>query len=213
MNAPTRLLALLGSALLCALVANSVASPSRKLSWGGWVPPVETSAGFPPRTTAAPVPVSQAAPAAGPLGVLATPKAPALVRVPARPLSAVKAFRPVPNAPIQEIHTEDAQEAFRQGIAFLDARSSELYRAGHVAGAISLPVWESDLETRLVKFEAQVAPGPETPLVVYCGGGACEDSMLLAQKFIGLGYRNLLVYLDGFPEWAAQGRAVAKGDQ
>ena len=80
-------------------------------------------------------------------------------------------------------------------------------------GARSVPVWEADLERRLTEFEAAAQPAPRSPIVLYCGGGGCEDSHLLARKLVDLGYRNLLIYRDGFPDWTAQGRPSATGSQ
>ena len=40
-----------------------------------------------------------------------------------------------------------------------------------------------------------------SPVVLYCSGGDCEDSHMLAQKLFGAGFNNLLVYKDGWPDW------------
>ncbi len=49
------------------------------------------------------------------------------------------------------------------------------------------------------------------PVVLYCSGGDCEDSHMLGQKLFGAGFNNLLVYKDGFPDWAKRGGAMAQG--
>jgi len=48
------------------------------------------------------------------------------------------------------------------------------------------------------------------PIVVYCTGGNCEDSHMLAQKLWGIGYETILVYTDGWPGWLSIGGAVEK---
>jgi rhodanese-related sulfurtransferase len=67
------------------------------------------------------------------------------------------------------------------------------------------------VEARITEFEARARPALADPVVLYCSGGDCEDSRLLAGKLVALGYRNLLIYRDGFPDWAAQGRPQQQG--
>ena len=94
---------------------------------------------------------------------------------------------------------------------FLDARRSGEYAEGHIAGAWNVSVWESTVDTQITEFEAVANPGSTTPLVLYCSGGDCEDSHLLASRLTPLGYRNLLIYRAGYPDWVKQGRPIAKG--
>jgi len=127
------------------------------------------------------------------------------------PLPAPNLFPPRPGQPIQEITSREALEAFQAGIPFLDARRSAEFGLGRIKGAWSLPIWESSLEERLIEFEAQTNRPPEGALVLYCGGGSCEDSHLLASRLFQMGYRNLLIYRDGYPDWTSQGRPITTG--
>ncbi|WP_306589458.1 rhodanese-like domain-containing protein [Geothrix sp. 21YS21S-4] len=110
-----------------------------------------------------------------------------------------------------EISSQAAWETFQAGVPFLDARRSSEFAEGHIAGAWCAPVWEADLEDRLFAFKAARRPGPEDAIVLYCSGGDCRDSHLLAERLLAQGYFHLLIYRDGFPDWAAQGRPVQKG--
>ena len=49
------------------------------------------------------------------------------------------------------------------------------------------------------------------PIVIYCSGGDCEDSHMLAEKLYMVGFNNLLVYKDGFPGWQKRGLPAVKG--
>lgn len=192
--------ALAASALLCAWISNTAASPSRHLTWLG-SPPIPVAAPAPRPHPAIPSPQPE-------------PTRPSLLVSPKQtsPKSqAVPSFPPRPGQPIREISPQEAGEAFSAGATFLDARRSAEYELGHVRGAWSLPIWEDTLETRLIEFEAKAIPSPEAALVLYCSGGSCEDSHLLAAKLFQMGYRNLLIYRDGYPDWVAQGRPIAKG--
>ena len=97
-------------------------------------------------------------------------------------------------------------------VHFFDARRSDAYREGHIAGAESMPVWEADIDER-VKNVYERNLDSEKPVVVYCTGGDCEDSHMLAQKLWGIGLNNVLVYHDGFPDWQKRGGAISKGDK
>ncbi|HLO68241.1 MAG TPA: rhodanese-like domain-containing protein, partial [Holophaga sp.] len=120
-------------------------------------------------------------------------------------------FPAVQGSPVREITPSQAWEAWQAGVPFLDARRSGDYAEGHVKGAWSLPVWEDGLQEAITRFEAQAAPDPKAPLVLYCAGGGCEDSHLLARRLLELGYRNLLVYGGGWPDWTAKGHPGTKG--
>lgn len=117
----------------------------------------------------------------------------------------------IATSPLREISTGEAWAAFQAGTPFLDARRSGEYALGHVRGAWCTPVWEADLEDRLFGFKAQRRPGPDDPIVIYCSGGDCRDSHLLAEKLLGQGYFHLLIYRDGYPAWVAAGHPIATG--
>jgi rhodanese-related sulfurtransferase len=188
-----RLLAFPAAAGLCALLANAVASPERRLAWTGRPP----------------VPAPQVAPAP-PVPAEAVPAPPAKAAAPT-PRPAAPRFPADPAAPVREISSRDARDAYGLHVPFLDARRTEDFLEGHVAGAWSAPVWESACAGRITDFEARANPGPRDPIVIYCAGGGCEDSRLLAGKLMALGYRNLLLYAGGYPDWTAQARPVEKG--
>ena len=198
---PVQAAALLAAAGLCAVIGNAFAGPRRHLVWTASPAVAPTvlllkSEPIPDRPQSAPA--VKIAPTATPLPKPLTPKP--------TPLEPVKAERP--SQPVREITSAEAWEAFQKGAAFLDARRSADFEAGHIQGAFGLPVWESTLDQRLVEFEAKANQPPEAPLVLYCSGGSCEDSHLLASRLFQMGYRNLLIYRDGFPDWQAQGRPV-----
>ncbi|MBK8794400.1 MAG: rhodanese-like domain-containing protein [Holophaga sp.] len=195
--------AVLGAAGLCAVVSNAVAGPTRHLGW--------TTAPM----AAAPVAPLQVEPPLLPGLPSSTQPAPPAVPQPSKvhlsspaPEISVTIPSPRPSQPVREITSTEAWAAFQKGAAFLDARRSADFEAGHIQGAFSLPVWESTLDERLVEFEAKANRPPEAPLVLYCSGGSCEDSHLLASRLFQMGYRHLLIYRDGYPDWQAQGRPV-----
>ena len=89
-------------------------------------------------------------------------------------------------------------------VVILDTRPASEYIAGHIAGAISVPV--DDLQRRL----QQLTRGKE--YVAYCRGPYCvyADRAVEVLRANGRRARRLL---DGFPEWRAAGFPVASGVQ
>lgn len=229
----------IAAAAMCAAVANGLAARTRQLSWKAdypnamkvtrrVAPPVETPL---PTVVPAPfAPVTQPAPAAArPLetstavpsptpAVTPTPAPNAAVAV-ATPAPAAQAsptpkpqkvFAPHPDRPYIEITPADVQELYERKALFIDARRTDDYEAGHIAGARSMPVWESDVDQRVAALYDE-GRNQQDPIVIYCSGGNCEDSHMLSQKLWGLGFDNVLVYRDGFPDWVRRGGAVTKG--
>ncbi len=87
-------------------------------------------------------------------------------------------------------------------VVILDTRPASEYVAGHIPGAISVPV--DELKQRLQKLTR----GNE--YVAYCRGPYCvyADRAVELLKANGRRARRLL---DGFPEWRAAGLPVARG--
>jgi rhodanese-related sulfurtransferase len=97
-----------------------------------------------------------------------------------------------------------AKALFDKGNVFVDSRSQTDYAAGHIKGAISLPLGEFDL-----KIEAFLQlVSPDTPLVTYCSGKTCEDSHRLTQLLLDSGYQKINVMIDGYPAWEAEGYPI-----
>ena len=116
-------------------------------------------------------------------------------------------FIPDSDQPIQ-VQTATAKRFFdAQAALFLDARDPAEYGAGHIPGAVRLTSPEAHTEPDRVK----ALPVQGRPIICYCEGGDCEASLDLARALIEAGYRKVLVYMGGYPEWAAAGHPVEKG--
>jgi rhodanese-related sulfurtransferase len=207
-------LALLVLAAAGAAISNLAASTQRKLAWVGSYPralQVEPAAPAPSSPPArvekkeapaeiAPSPPSPAAPAATSAATSPATGAGDLAR----------SFPPHPDKPALEIAPADVQRLYEGKALFLDARRSSVYAEGHIAGARSFPVWESDIDRR-VKGLYEEGLDQRAPVVVYCSGGACEDSHMLAEKLYMVGFDNVLIYKDGFPDWQKRALPTSKG--
>ncbi len=204
----TKVVLLVVAAAVCAGVSNLAASKERKLAWIGTYPrAMET--GPASAETVPPAPAGAAQVTTSP----ATPAAVAAVPSEVSPGAASassKTFLPHPDRASVEISTDDAETLFRQQRLFLDARRSSVYADGHIAGARSFPIWESDIADRVKAFFDE-GLDQNAPIVLYCSGGDCEDSHMLAEKLYMVGFNALYVYKDGFPAWQKRGLPVVKG--
>jgi len=229
--------ALIGAAVLCALVANALAARERMLALVGFYPnaqkvpaqATETTAvtatvvAPPPSTTAvqtttivvpttttvapkttstAPAPAPVPAPVPVPVSSVPTPKKPDVAR-----------FAVHADKPYIEIKYDDVNALHDAGALFLDARRTSVYEQGHIAGARPFSVWESDIDEKVKKLFAERSDEKQQaqPIVVYCSGGDCEDSHMLAQKLWGIQFNNVYVYKDGYPDWVAHHGATHTG--
>ncbi len=205
-----RALTLGAIALLAAVVANRVAAPSRRLAWRTDLVLSPTPATPPGVSESRVEPLPKPSPSEpGPHPQAPRPAAPVPTAKPA-PTRAPEQVTSSP-APITEISSQQAWQAFQAGLPFLDARRSGEFTEGHLPGAWNTPVWEADLDDRLLDFKAQRRPGAGDAIVIYCSGGDCRDSQLLAEKLLAQGYFHLLIYREGYPDWVARNHPVEKG--
>ncbi len=225
-------LTLAAAAVLCALVANSLASRERKLALVGnypnatRVPEKETPKTIP--TTAAPTQATADVPAPTRLPFKEDPPHPGPTPPPApkaavptqaseaktsssSPADLLRRFPPH-HKPYVEISGDDVAWLFARGALVLDARRTKDFEGGHIAGAKSFSVWESDIDARVTALVGEGRDG-SIPVVLYCSGGDCEDSHMLAQKLFGAGFENLLVYPGGWPDWQKRGGKSAAGPE
>ena len=94
-----------------------------------------------------------------------------------------------------------------ENIAFIDARSAEEFEAGHITGAISVPL--QSLEEQFPILGNLIDSGKE--LIVYCKNRTCDDSLMLALELKAMGAENLALYIDGFEVWHKYGGATEAG--
>lgn len=228
-----QVIALIGAAFVLGLVANAVAARNRKLMLPGYYPsarnvPAEAppvaatqalSAPVPVRTPAPPpstpatdtvlsgVPVSSPAPEKPKKTVAPSPKP-----VP-KPIDLATRFPAHPDKAYVEVSGDDAALLHANGALTLDARRTSVYEAGHIAGARTFSLWESDIDEKVNKlYEERSDPREQLkPILIYCSGGDCEDSHMLAQKLWGVQFNNIYVYKDGFPDWQKRRGTVRTG--
>ena len=219
--------ALIGAAVVCALVANGLAARERKLALVGYYPnaqkvPAQATETAAVTATVVVPPAASTAPATTTTAVPTTTiVVPTVTTATVAPKTTTTATAPTPPPPPKkpdvarfvvhpdkayiEIKYDDVKTLHDAGALVLDARRTSVYEQGHIAGARPFSVWESDIDDKVRKlFDERGEPAQQAqPIVVYCSGGDCEDSHMLAQKLWGIQFNNVYVYKDGYPDWAA----------
>lgn len=90
----------------------------------------------------------------------------------------------------------------RGEVTLLDVRPVEEYAAGHIVGAVSVPLRE--LEQRLAGLPKR------RQIVAYCRGPYCVLAIEAVARLRALGFKALRLE-DGVPDWRARGLPVAVG--
>jgi rhodanese-related sulfurtransferase len=88
-------------------------------------------------------------------------------------------------------------------VTVLDVRPSEEYQAGHIPGAISIPLKE--LELRLAKLPR------DHEVVAYCRGPYCVLAIQAVEVLRAKGFHAVRLE-EGIQDWRALGFSVAVGD-
>jgi len=106
---------------------------------------------------------------------------------------------------IREVTIDDVKAKLDRGEKFLliDVREESEYAADHLPSAVHLGkgIIERDVEARV--------PDPDTPMVLYCGGGF--RSALAADNLQKMGYTHVLSMDGGIRGWREKGFALTKG--
>ncbi len=100
----------------------------------------------------------------------------------------------------EEVTREELVRRAEAGVVVVDARPREEYDAGHIPGAVSIPV--EDLASRLAELPA------DQEIVAYCRGAYCELAHEAVRLLTGHGLRASRL-AEGMLEWRLAGLPVA----
>ena len=94
---------------------------------------------------------------------------------------------------IREINPPEAQQRHRAGATLIDVREQVEWDAGHIPGAVFIPMGE------LVGRIGEVVPDKDAELILYCGGG--YRAALAADSLQKMGYTNVASMAGGWRAW------------
>ncbi len=105
---------------------------------------------------------------------------------------------------LEPVSRAELLERVRSGsVVVLDVRPREEYRAGHISGAVSIPVDELPRRLRELPSRKEV--------VAYCRGPYCVMAFDAVKTLRRRGRRARRL-VEGFPEWRAAGLPVLEGE-
>ena len=90
-----------------------------------------------------------------------------------------------------------------RGVRFVDVRGEDLWKNGHIPGAVNLDWKITFNEAALSKIIVK-----DQEVVIYCMGPRCLRSSKASAKAVGWGYQKVYYLRDGVPGWKAAGYAV-----
>jgi rhodanese-related sulfurtransferase len=140
------------------------------------------------------------------------PAVPLVYRAPAQRLDA-QLTRLIKAPPFQVTELETiGLKKFRalvqnKGAVVVDARAAPFYQQGHVPGALNLA--RDDFAHDYRALAPELTPDRDRMIVVYCSGGACHDSKLVASALLSLGFSDVRVFTGGWEQWSQAGLPVA----
>jgi rhodanese-related sulfurtransferase len=110
-------------------------------------------------------------------------------------------------ATLARISRDDLLEKLDRDDEFVlvDALSPMSYATSHLPGAINLPPESVDGRAQ------RRIPDHDTEVIVYCSDVTCDSSVVVANRLIELGYRNVRHYAEGKNDWIAAGLPLEGG--
>jgi rhodanese-related sulfurtransferase/DNA-binding transcriptional ArsR family regulator len=104
---------------------------------------------------------------------------------------------------LEPVSARELERRIREGdVTVIDVRPREEYEAGHITGALSVPVEELK--------HGRSSPPKSREVVAYCRGRYCVYAVEAVTLLRKRGYRARRL-VDGLPGWRAEGRRVAVG--
>ncbi len=105
------------------------------------------------------------------------------------------------------ISTDQLKAMIDSKVAFtlIDARTKDEFDEAHIVKAINIQ--EKSFESMTVALPTD----KNSLLVVYCNGVKCGKSKKVAAKAEAAGYKNIMLYADGFPVWEEKAMPIAAG--
>lgn len=117
-------------------------------------------------------------------------------------LAQLVAAPPFDSFPVDTISLEQFRAAVDdKSVLILDARAATYFNRGHVPRAMNLS--RQDFAQDYMRMRPMLDAAKDKPIVVYCSGGACHDSKMVAQALTALGFSQVRIYPGGWDGWTA----------
>lgn len=108
-------------------------------------------------------------------------------------------------------------QLLQRGARYIDTRTADEFKAGHVPGAVLVPYVEkspkdADYDGKLDQFDVgELGGNKAAELIFACNGAECWKSYKASRAALAAGYTKVYWFRGGFPEWRAAGQKVTSG--
>jgi rhodanese-related sulfurtransferase len=114
---------------------------------------------------------------------------------------------PIDAAAVPRLSQQEFQKLHSASdVLIIDVRSASSFEAGHIPGAINVPL--AEVETQIDAIRAR-AKGRQ--IVTYCSCPAEYSAAEAALRLHRHGFKQVSALIGGFPDWVAAGGRVEKG--
>lgn len=115
-------------------------------------------------------------------------------------------------AGINVIGSDRVREAEQEGVSVIDVRPASMYEAGHIPGAVNVPLVVPEdgsmiPDDKLVEAVEAVGVKPADDVVLYCQTG--YHAGLAADTLAKQGFDDIELYSGSMEDWTAKGLPVA----
>lgn len=123
--------------------------------------------------------------------------------------------RVLPGATVVDAAT--VQRLLGEGAVFVDTRTPQEFKAGHIPGAQLIPYVEksakdADFKADDDQFDLTKLPADKSvPLVFACNGAECWKSFKASHAALKAGYQRVHWFRGGFPEWRSAKLKIESG--
>jgi len=109
------------------------------------------------------------------------------------------------NGNYKEVDLRVVKSAVKKGNALIiDTRPVKMFKRGHIPTSINIP------DTHFEDYTNLLPSNKNSKIITYCGGYKCAKSHNVAKKLVKLGYKKVMVYAAGEPEWRKKGLEIEK---
>jgi rhodanese-related sulfurtransferase len=98
---------------------------------------------------------------------------------------------------IPKIDVDKVRRLLDTDMIFIDARLTGDFEAGHLEGAINVPVDSNDTK----RHKALTNIAKDSRIVLYCQSSECEFAEIVANQLASDGFTNLSIFKGGWQEW------------
>ncbi len=97
---------------------------------------------------------------------------------------------------IKAIKLDLAYKLYNQKITFVDARSPEEFKEGHIKDAINIPFYGSENYSNTIN-----SLNKNNLVVTYCSGADCDIAQLSGEELQEKGFKKIYIFVGGYEEW------------